>query len=65
MISNHKIVGESKNEEPELIYMAMGNLDGNPECPPGYHFFVGSKADRIEICDGLPQWEEWPTFSLG
>jgi hypothetical protein len=31
-------------EEPEVIY----------------HFFVGSKADWIEICDGLPQWEEWP-----
>jgi len=49
------------HEEPKTIYMAMGNLDGSPELPPGYHFFVGSKADWIEICDGLPQWEAWPT----
>ena len=47
-------------EEPEMIYLAMGILDGNPEHPPGYHFFVGSKVDWIDICDGLPQWEEWP-----
>lgn len=46
--------------EPDRLYVAMGTVDGDPECPPGYHFFVGSKAPWIEIGDGLPQWQEWP-----
>lgn len=47
-------------QEPKMIYMAMGNLDGDPDHPPAYHSFVDSKANWIEICDGLPQWKEWP-----
>ena len=46
--------------EPDRLYLAMGNLDGNPESPPAYHFFVGSKAPWITIGDELVQWEEWP-----
>ena len=50
-------------DEPEVVYLAMGNLDGDPERPPGYHFFVASKAPWIDIGDGLPQWDEWPPES--
>ncbi len=47
-------------QEPEMIDMAMGNLDGDADHPPGYHFFVDSKADWVEICDGLPPWGGMP-----
>lgn len=30
--------------EPDDLYLAMGTVDGNPDLPPGYHIFVGSKA---------------------
>jgi len=43
-----------------MIDMAMGNLDGDADHPPGYHFFVDSKADWVEICDGLPPWGGMP-----
>ncbi len=45
--------------EPEALYIAMGTVDGNPQCPPATHDFVGSKAAWYEICDDLPQNEEW------
>lgn len=47
-------------EEPQEAYLTMGTVDGNPDLPPGYHFFVASKAPWIEINDGLPQYDEWP-----
>jgi hypothetical protein len=46
--------------EPEMLYITMGTLDGDPPCPPAYHQFVGSKAPWYEIGDALPQNEEWP-----
>ena len=46
--------------EPSEVYIAMGTVDGNPECPPGYHQFVGSKAPWYEICDDLPVHDIWP-----
>ena len=45
--------------EPNEIYLAMGSIDGDPLCPPGYHQFVGSKAPWYEICDQLPQYDVW------
>ena len=46
--------------EPEVLYIAMGTVDGSPDCPTGYHQFVGSKAPWYEINDGLAQHETWP-----
>jgi len=46
--------------EPDMLYITMGTIDGDPKCPPGYHQFVGSKAPWYEIGDALPQHAEWP-----
>lgn len=46
--------------EPDLVYLTMGTVDGNPECPPDYHQFAGSKAPWHEITDGKPQHDAWP-----
>ena len=46
--------------EPDVLYITLGTVTGNPELPPGYHQFVGSKAPWYEICDALPQHEAWP-----
>jgi hypothetical protein len=46
--------------EPESLYLAMGTVNGDPKCPPGYHIFVGSKASWFEIHDDLPRHDAWP-----
>jgi len=46
--------------EPDLIYLAMGTVEGNPATPPAYHQFVGSKAPWHEITDDLPRHDAWP-----
>ncbi len=46
--------------EPDMLYIAMGTLDGDVTLPPGFHQFVGSKAPWFEITDDLPQHDEWP-----
>ena len=46
--------------EPQTLYLIMGTVEGDPDCPPGCHQFVGSKAPWITIGDGLPQHETWP-----
>jgi hypothetical protein len=46
--------------EPDELYLAMGTVDGDPYCPPGYHIFVGSKAPWYEINDQLPQYDTEP-----
>lgn len=46
--------------EPEVVYLTLGTVDGNPDCPPGYHQFVGSKAPWHAITDDMPQHEGWP-----
>ena len=46
--------------EPDEHYIAMGTVDGNPKCPPGYHQYVGSKAPWYEISDGLPAYDTVP-----
>lgn len=49
------------NEEPDMLYVAMGLIDGNPPHPPAYHIFVGSKAEWHEIIDDAPQHEGYPS----
>ena len=45
--------------EPEVIYLALGTVDGDPGCRPSYHIWVGSKAPWYEIADDLPKFETW------
>jgi hypothetical protein len=47
-------------QDPELLYICMGTVDGNPACPAGYHAYTGSKAPWYEITDDLPQYDTWP-----
>ena len=46
--------------DPDLVYLTMGTVDGEPDCPPDYHQFSGSKAPWHEITDGKPQHDTWP-----
>lgn len=46
--------------EADMLYITLGTVVGEVECPPGFHQFVGSKAPWFEICDDLPQYDEWP-----
>ena len=46
--------------EPDVLYIAMGTVNGAPDCPTGYHQFVGSKAPWYEINDGLAQHDTLP-----
>jgi len=46
--------------EPNLVYLTMGTVEGNPDCPPDYHQFAASKASWHEITDGKPQHDAWP-----
>ncbi len=50
----------SLNEEPDVIYLSMGAIDGNPAHPEGYHIYVGSKAPWHEITDELKQHDTEP-----
>lgn len=45
--------------EPEVIYLTLGTTDGDPECRPDCHIFVGSKAPWHEITDDLRQYDTW------
>jgi hypothetical protein len=47
-------------KEPEVLYLSMSAIDGNPPHPTGYHQWVGSKAPWHDISDGLVQYREWP-----
>ncbi len=46
--------------EREMLYITLGTVIGDVDCPPGFHQFVGSKAPWFEISDDLPQYDEWP-----
>lgn len=41
------------------IYIAVGTLDQPTGLRLASHIFVKSKSDYYEICDSLPQAEEW------
>lgn len=44
------------NTEPDMIYLAMGTLDDEPELPAGYHQFADSKVSWIDVRDDLPRF---------
>ncbi len=46
--------------EPESVYLAMGTVDGDPKCPPGYHIFVGSKAPWYKFDDPSARHDTFP-----
>lgn len=47
--------------EVDRLYITLGTVDGDVKCPaPGCHQFAGSKAPWYEICDDLPQHDDWP-----
>ncbi len=47
-------------QEPEVLYISMSTVDGDPPRPTGYHAFVGSKALWHEITDDLEQYDTEP-----
>ena len=47
------------DEEPDVVYLTMGTVDGNPAHPEPFHIFVGSKAPWYTITDDLEQYDEW------
>jgi hypothetical protein len=44
---------------PEMVYLTMGTVQGNPVHPEPFHIFVGSKAPWFTITDDYPQYDEW------
>ena len=42
----------------KTIYLTLGTVDSELDCPPGFHEFVDSKAPWFEITDDLPQFRE-------
>lgn len=48
------------DSEPNEFYVSMGTVDGDPDCPPAYHIYAGSKAPWYEIDDDLPKYDTVP-----
>ena len=44
-----------------FMHVAMASLIDAPTIRPTGHIFVGSKAERFEITDDLPQFDEYAT----
>lgn len=47
------------DDEPDMLYVAMGVIDGNPKLPQEYHIFVGSKAPWHTIHGDGKQYDEF------
>jgi hypothetical protein len=47
------------------VHVTLGTLIDPPAIAPRAHIFVGSKAPWDVICDGLPQFEAFPTNANG
>src|SRR5439155_26248296 len=47
-------------EAGEIVFIAPGLLDDDPEMRPQAHIFVASKAPWHEIADGLPRFDAFP-----
>jgi hypothetical protein len=44
----------------DLIGLPLAGVEGDVPTGPGFHIFVGSKADWCEITDGLPTYDALP-----
>ena len=42
--------------EPDVDYIALGTVDGDPGCRPAFHIWVGSMAPWYTITDELPRF---------
>jgi hypothetical protein len=47
-----------------VVAVRCGTLKQDPGMRPAYHAFAGSKAAWVDICDDLPQFEEWADPAL-
>jgi len=45
--------------EPDRLYITLGTVDGDIDCPDGFHIFVRNKAPWYEIGDDLPRHDGW------
>jgi hypothetical protein len=45
---------------PGLVFVPLGNLDGDPGVRPSMHIFAAARAPWWEIRDGLPQHAAFP-----
>lgn len=43
-----------------VVAVRCGTLQQDPGMRVAYHAFAASKAAWVDICDGQPQFEEWP-----
>jgi len=48
------------DQEPDVLYLSMSTIEGDPPRPQGYHIYVGSKAPWHEISDDLEQHDTEP-----
>jgi len=49
----------SASEEPsDLIEFSLGTLDSDLDVRPDAHIYTESKANWVEICDGLPNYKK-------
>lgn len=48
----------------QVVAVRSGTLKQDPGVRVAYHAFVGSKANWVNICDDLPQFEEWAEPTL-
>jgi|TARA_B110000263_G_scaffold215592_1_gene200684 hypothetical protein len=46
--------------EPNIYYLSMSAIAGDPPLPKGYHIYVGSKAPWHEISDDLKKFDADP-----
>lgn len=46
--------------DPDMLYLAMGVIDGDPTLPEQYHIFTGSKAPWHTICGPGDRFEDAP-----
>jgi hypothetical protein len=51
----------SQVRDGAYLHVTLGTLIDSPSIRPTAHIFAGSKAAWDEICDGLPQFEEFPS----
>ncbi|PHQ80006.1 MAG: aldehyde-activating protein [Coxiella sp. (in: Bacteria)] len=47
-------------DNPEFIGLPIGGLEQDPGNRPIANIYAASKAPWYDICDGLPQYDEWP-----
>lgn len=50
--------------DPDMLYLAMGVVNGNPDLPEQYHIFTGSKAPWHEISGPGERFDAAPPDSF-